>query len=103
MFEAGDNLIRNIDALSDGTYVLENGNIHNYAARWSFGYIVGVRALELTDLRNYVVIGVWHDEDGTKYLDLVKHIHAYSDAIKFAKDHDQKAIYDLREEKVVFV
>lgn len=87
----------------DGTYVIQEDAVLNFGERWAFGYIVAIRELQVGDIKNGTMFGVWTDEDGKRYYDIVRHIHAYSDAVKFGKDHDQKAIWDLREEKAVYL
>ena len=93
-----------VSKLEDGTYLIDpDKGIINYAERWAYGYIVGIRTLDMTDLKNYALFGVWTDEDGTKHWDVVKHVGAIQDARKLAADFDQKCIWDLRDEKVVHV
>jgi hypothetical protein len=87
----------------DGTYLFTPAGVVDYAERWSYGYIVGVRPLEMNDLKTYTLAGIWTDENGMRHYDLVKHVDAYQDAVRMAHDNEQVAIYDMRDEKVVMV
>ena len=75
----------------------------NYGERWAYGYIVGVKTLEMSDIRPGNLIGVWRDESGEKVFDVVKHVDALQDAVRLGNDHDQVAIWDLRENKEVWL
>lgn len=88
----------------DGTYSLkEDGTFEDYAAKWSYGYIVGVKPLQ-GEPRVGELFGVWTDpEDGTLYVDVVEHVDALTDAIRVAVSRGEKAIYDLRDCKVIDV
>lgn len=97
------NLYNEIKDLPVGTYVIHPDSIVNYAAKWAYGYVVGIRELELTDLKDYTLFGVWDDPMGVRHWDLVRHVDALPDAIKLARDMDQYSIYDLRNEKEVVV
>jgi hypothetical protein len=92
----------------DGTYSVHNGWLHDYASRWSGGYIVATHALQTLDYSNPVdiaitamndkvrLIGVWTDsETGRVYLDAVEHIESRSDALRIAAERGELAIWDL--------
>lgn len=92
----------------DGTYLVErslNGggalSIVDYAARWAYGYIVGVKKLEFSDIRGGLLFGVWTNPEGEVEYDVVKHVAALSDAVRLGQDHNQRSIWDLREKKEV--
>lgn len=87
----------------DGTYLIKPEGIVDYAERWAYGYIVGVRELKTSDLKDWTLIGRWTNPEGDVEWDLVVHVDAWQDAVKMAKDYDQRAIWDLRDKKEVFV
>lgn len=89
--------------LEEGTYLVAPEGVVDYAERWSYGYIVGVRELSFSDLKVGTLFGIWKNEDGVQEIDLVRHVAALQDAKKLAADLDQTAIYDLRDRKVIDV
>lgn len=89
--------------LPDGTYIIEpDGYIDNYAERWAYGYAVGVGDMTLSDVTPGTIFGVW-TEAGKRYFDVVKHVDALRDAKALAHKGQEKAIYDLRAEKVIYL
>jgi len=107
--------------ISDGTYVLGkdsagNDTVEDYAARWSYGYLVGHKealpkstslptvAQIVEALKVHRKVGVWTDPNtGTVYVDAVDHIPALSDALRIAKVRGELAIYSLMESKEIWV
>ena len=91
--------------IPDGTYQLKSDNtIEDYAAKWSYGFIVGVHALRFEDLYPGRLFGVWTDpDDGQLYIDAVIHVDSRLDAERLGKVYDQKAVFDLRTREVVYV
>lgn len=101
----------------DGTYSVWHGVATDYAARWAYGYMVGVGNLLTLDDQRITqgdltvaeafgdhLLGVWTDpETGISYLDRVKHVGALSDALALAHENGELAIWDLREGKTVTV
>lgn len=99
--------------VKDGTYTVDNAGIHDYAAKWAYGYMVGTGAIlqtneplterALSELHEGYggVIGIWADTDGTIYVDKVRHVDALSDAIDLAKRGNELAIWDLRNQREI--
>jgi hypothetical protein len=92
--------------MKDGTYLIQpDGQVIDYAERWSYGYIVGVQDLSYLGGSAFItpgLVGVWTDtDDGRVYVDRVKHVDALSDALDLAREHGELAIWDLREEKEI--
>ena len=89
----------------DGTYLISpEGGLVDYTARWSGGYIVGIKALELRDLKPYALVGIWTDEGDVVQYDLVRHLFTDVESAKqLARENDQTHVYCLREEKVIAV
>lgn len=94
-----------IAELPDGTYLFDarTKKIENYADRWAGGYIVGLKELD-RDPHDWELFGVWVDPDtGVRHVDLVRHVFGYLDAVVLARGHNQKAIWDLRNQKAIEV
>lgn len=98
---------KDLEALPDGTYLLTAaGSIINMGERWAYGYAVGIRCMNPLDL--YVgyprtfLFGVWTDENGYQYIDKVRITSDRRYAEIYAEAYQQKAIYDLRESKVIY-
>lgn len=86
----------------DGTYLITPKGVVNYAERWGYGYIVAVRPLEVDDLTEYTLAGIWTN-DGVRHYDLVKHVGAYQDAVREAHENEQTSMYDLLNGEVVYI
>lgn len=97
-----EDVFNEITVSEAGTYLITRESLVNYTDRWAYGYIVGLRPLEMSDLTPWTMVGVWIDEGGRHY-DLVQHVGARQDAVRLAKTCNQRAIFDLRAEKVVYV
>lgn len=85
--------------VADGTYLLTgDGRLIDYAARWAYGYIVGIAPVSSwRTLTPHTLYGVWRDPaTGIHHVDVVRHIDALSDALAVARATHQLAIYDLR-------
>lgn len=92
-----------INSLSDGTYLITSERVVNYAERWGYGYIIGARTLEYTDLKNGTLFDARTNSDGLMEYALVTHVDNLTYAKKLAADWGQRVIWDLREQKEVFV
>lgn len=51
---------------------------------------------------NDLVIGLWRDGDKV-YIDLSRNIKDKNKAIEYGKHHEQKAIYDITNDKSIFI
>lgn len=88
----------------DGTYILTANGWEDYAAKWAYGYIVATTAIEIdTVFEIGDLVGVWIAPDGYKWIDHVKHVTGYDDAVKLGNDYNQIAIWDLRVSDVVIL
>lgn len=106
-----------LDAVPDGTYSVWHGVATDYAAKWAYGYMVGVGNLLTLEVERITqadlnvaeafgdhLVGVWTDpETGVSYLDRVKHVGALPDALALARENGELVIWDLREGKTVYV
>lgn len=100
------------DLVPDGTYIVTDDGVADYAARWSYGYIVSKQTAQMAnggitfrhlDMQHGLV-GVWKDsETGFYYVDLVEHISDRASALQLATERGEIAIWDLRERKEVRV
>lgn len=100
------------NAVADGTYQLdENGALVDYAAKWGFGFIVGLPGGRTVNpgehfsvgnvqiyaaLKGWRLFGVWIDPDtGIQYIDPVEHVSDLGTARARATERGEIAIYDL--------
>lgn len=109
--------MQDLDIVPDGTYSVWHGVATDYAAKWAYGYMVGVGNLLALEVERITqadltvaeafgdhLMGVWTDpETGVSYLDRVKHVAALSDALALARENGELAIWDLRERKTIYV
>jgi len=94
-----------IHGLPDGTYQLSRvtGKVEDYAAKWAYGYIVGIGTLD-RDPQYGELFGVWYDEDnGVQYVDRVTHLADANAAADLARKNGELAVYDLRDKAVRYV
>lgn len=104
--------------VADGTYQIRDGNLVDYAAKWSYGYMVGLPGgMQFNSYRitqgglaktaaqlGWTLFGVWTDpETGIQYIDPVKHVGAIQDALALARESGELAIWDLRESVAITV
>jgi len=87
---------------SDGTYLITDSGIVDYAERWSYGYVVRLRELDITDLKTGTLFQVRTDSDSVQYA-LVRHVDAIQDATALALDFDQNEMYGLFEQEVIYL
>ncbi len=101
---AGTTSLTLLNGLEDGTFIIgrDGDTVLDYAARWSYGYIVGIRPLTAEDIQPYQKFGVWHHK-GVTHIDVVEHVSDRYEAFALAKRHNQIAVWDLREKKEVYV
>lgn len=88
----------------DGTYILTPNGWEDYAAKWAYGYIVA--STEVLDDDEIIIgdlVGVWIAPDGHKWIDHVRHVAGYDDAVKLGNKYNQIAIWDLRVSDVVIL
>lgn len=92
-----------VHGLPDGTYHLSRvtGQVEDYAAKWAYGYIVGIKPLD-RDPQFGELFGVWRNGD-TTYVDLVEHISDRGTAEAVARARRELSLYDLRERKVILL
>ena len=57
----------------------------------------------LEDFIEPLYFGAWRDEEGKIYLDLNKHLIKFSHAIREGFNQKQKAIYDLKHNKSIYL
>lgn len=107
------------DPVPDGTYQLgTDGELVDYAAKWAYGYIVGTTSyrLDISNTENNIskmaqnldwqLFGVWteiYSDDPLVWIEPVRHIDSFKDAIRAAVESGQIAIFDLRQQKVIQV
>lgn len=75
--------------MADGTYLQDRAGVwHDYAARWSYGYIVAIRPATDVDIEEpYNLIGVWKNpESGHVYVDVVEHVSDIDTALDRARE-----------------
>jgi hypothetical protein len=88
----------------DGMYLITDDGVIDYAERWGYGYIVGIKPMAITDdVDGGKLFGIWTDENGQRHYDLVKHVDSLPDAIKLGKETNQRCIYGLRDQEVVHI
>jgi hypothetical protein len=97
-----EDVYNKITASEAGVYMITSEGLVDYTDRWAYGYMVGLRPLEMGDLTPWTLVAVGTNEGG-RYYDLVQHVGARQDAVRLAKTCNQRSIYDLRAEKVVYV
>lgn len=79
--------------------------MEDYASKWAYGYIVGTRPLGVDDLENEgkFLFGVWTDENGARFYDVVVHVDGLGDARELGTLFNQRAIWSLREDKELYL
>lgn len=89
--------------IKDGTYRVEN--IGYSTPELTSGYIVATRPIKReADLTvTGELFGRWTDEDGTVYWDAVEVHESYAKALNLAYLRDEKAIWDIAENKEIRV
>lgn len=96
--------VNDVLSTEDGTYLMTEDGLVDYAARWGYGYIVGVKPMTINDpVDGGTLFGIWTDENNLRHYDLVKHVDALPDAIALAKEADQRCIYSLRDREVLHI
>lgn len=73
----------------------ENGDLKEMLALF-----IGKHYQELHETGTHV--GVWH-EDGKYYIDVVRVAKSKAEALERAKEHGQRAVYDLKEHNIIYV
>jgi hypothetical protein len=78
--------------LSNGTY-LRLGR-HAKRVEIEHGYWVGTKEVELESINNGTLFGVWEDDAGKIWLDLVEYVETLDKALELGYHYNQLAIYD---------
>lgn len=114
-----DNLIKY------GGFSVDSFTLEGYKPfKSSFGYLVSVKKYEeiltledftyerikaylskegLADSVEPLYLGAWRDEEGKIYLDMNKHLFNFTLAVREGIYQNQKAIYDLKNEKSIYL
>ncbi len=109
-------IINKINAKQDFTFNLKN---KSFKLDNEYNYIVGTENIYTgknpslqfdlilkVDLKNklYCNIGGWFDKDNkTYYLDYSYNIHTLQSALNLAKLHNQKSIFDIKNNNVIYL
>lgn len=109
-------IINKINAKQDFTFNLEN---KSFKLQKNYNYIVGTENIYTgknpsldfdlilkVDLNNklYCNIGGWFDKDAnTYYVDYSYNIHTLQSALNLAKLHNQKSIFDIKNNTVIYL
>lgn len=78
--------------MDDGTYLKLNGDLHRIDSK--VGYWAASEEIRLTSVLNGEFVGVWEDGDGKVWVDSAHYFTGLEEALKFARAHNQKAIWD---------
>jgi hypothetical protein len=78
--------------LRDGTYI-KLGR-HAERVELNHGYWVATKEVELESINNGTLFGVWEDETGKIWLDLVQYVETLDKALELGYLYNQLAIYD---------
>lgn len=101
--------------IQDGTYIVRNGQIKNYADRWAYGFVVAKKRgfvwdptesaqppvdqadlFAVAGISNHPLIGVWNDpETGYVHVEPVEHVDSAEKAKELAIQRNQSCVYDL--------
>lgn len=96
-------IFNHITTREPGTYLITHSGLINYSDRWSYGYAVGIRPLEMADIAPWTLVGVWRDSAGSQHYDLVQHVATRQDATRLAEACHQSTLYDFYTEEVIDV
>ncbi len=78
--------------LSNGTY-LRLGR-HAERVEIEHGYWVGTKEVELDSINSGTLFGVWEDDAGKIWLDLVQYVETLDKALELGHHYNQLAIWD---------
>lgn len=78
--------------LSNGTYIKLGRRFQRLDI--DHGYWVATQETDLDSLNNLTVFGVWEDEAGKIWVDLVSYVDNLETAIELGERHNQLAIWD---------
>jgi hypothetical protein len=78
--------------LKDGTYLMLGR--HAERVEIGHGYWVATKEVELESINNGTLFGVWEDDAGKIWLDLVSYVETLDKAIELGNRYGQLAIYD---------
>ena len=78
--------------LRDGTYLMLGR--HAERVELNHGYWVATTETELDSINNGTLFGVWEDDAGKIWLDLVQYVETLDKAIELGNHYGQLAIYD---------
>ena len=88
--------------MQDGTYVMTEEGME--ALMKLTGYWVALEEVELSNVKPGEVVGVWTDPITNKtWIDKSIHVEDLTMAMSFGKLYKQKAIYDIKNERVLQV
>lgn len=79
-----------------------DGVVYDYGQRWAYGYIVAIEPM-VGEPDAGTLFGVWVGPDEVVYRDRVVHIESVDEATRLGKFFGQRAIWDLREQKEVWL
>lgn len=86
--------------LTDGTY-LKLSESETVRIETNAGYWVATKEVEFDSLNSLSVFGVWVDETGKRWLDLVSYVETLEDAVRLGNQYNQLAIYDNKNQEVI--
>ena len=87
--------------LTDGTY-LKLGHLY-HRIEIDHGYWVGVKETDLESVNSGTLFGVWIDDTGKKWIDLVDYEYNQTNAIRKGRKYNQIAIYDNANQETILI
>lgn len=101
--------------IQDGTYIVRNGQIKNYADHWNYGFVVAKKKgmvwdptgsnqnptdqadlFAVSGIYHAPLVGVWTDpETGYVHVEPVEHVDSAEKAKELAIQRNQSCVYDL--------
>ncbi len=78
--------------MEDGTYLKLDGDLHRIDSQ--VGYWAASEETRLSSVLNGEFVGVWEDSDGKTWIDSTHYFTDLEQALKFARAHNQMAIWD---------
>lgn len=89
-----------LEHLTDGTY-LKLGNSETVRIETNTGYWVATKEVSFDSLSSLSVFGVWVDNTGKRWLDLVSYVEDLDTAKALGERYGQLAIYDNKNQEVI--
>ena len=83
----------------DGTYLKLGGDLHRIESQ--LGYWAASEETTLSSVLNGEFVGVWEDSEGKTWIDATHYFTDLEQALKFARAHNQMAIWDNLHEREI--